>query len=231
MLAVCVVEKEKIFFLGGVPGVGKTSMAGELAKKFDIKISLSGDYLREDVRETIKKLDEMHLLRQDAAARIQYLLSLSVYDAWKYFGEKNTANILKGFEAQSQFMCAGMAADIRRAVKNGESIIIESLYINQSLIDTITENSTIAAYLYISDFETHVKRLNEREEYSHFNSPGSRLVAQLDVYREIMTFSEELSKRNGIPTFDVLDFAGTMKSVLDYASESSRKGIISKTVS
>ena len=196
--------RERIVFLGGVPGVGKTSIAGLIARKFGIDIVLSGDYMREFVRPLAPSgYDKGEIL------------SNSVYDSWKNFGEKNEANIIRGFESQSSLMCKGLSAAMTRAAKNGENLILESLYINQGLIDTIKELGVSAAYLYISDFSTHTTRLNERGQYTHFNSPGSRLVAQLDVYRVIMNYSAELAKRNSVPVFDNMNFESTVKAVFD----------------
>ena len=193
--------REKIVFLGGVPGVGKTSIAGAIAKKFDIDIMLSGDYLREFMRP---------ITNADSGK----LLDVSVYETWKRFGAKTGENIIKGFEKQSESICSGISATIERAAKNGENLIIESLYLNQALIDTLKKHGACAAYLYISDFDTHAKRLNEREQYTHFSSPGGRLVTQLDVYKEIMNYSVNLSKNNNIKVFDNLDFKKTEEDVL-----------------
>ena len=83
------------------------------------------------------------------------------------------------------------------------------------MAETISQKGVCAAYIYISDFTTHTKRLNERQLYTHFNSPGQRLSAQLDVYGAIMKYSEALAKKNGIDTFDNSDFQETAKKIID----------------
>lgn len=182
--------------------MGKTSIAGAAAKKLGINIMLSGDYLREFIRP----------LNVESGK----LLETSVYDAWKHYGDRNRENIIRGFEAQSDVMCSGIAAMVKRAERNGESVIIESLYMNQRIADVLRENSALAAYLYISDPEVHAKRLNERELFTHFKSAGSRLVAQLDAYRTIMDYSVGLSKSNGIRLFDNIDYESTRKNMLKF---------------
>ena len=74
-----------MIFIGGVPGVGKTSLSGILSKKLGIDIVLSGDYLREFIRPLLKDPESIKLL------------STSVYDSWKAFGNKTRDNIIKGF--------------------------------------------------------------------------------------------------------------------------------------
>ena len=193
-------EKYRIAFIGGVPGVGKTSIAGSIAKARGIDIVLSGDYLREFLR-TVRS-DSEH----------NGVLDFSVYDAWQHFGEKNEANIIKGFEAQSELMCTGIASVMERASRNGESLMVESLYINRQLIEIMKRHAVTAAYLFISDPSLHAKRLEERGEYTHFKSPGSRLVAQLGTYRVIMNHSVGMAQQNGIMTFDNLAFEDTRRS-------------------
>lgn len=197
-------QKNKIIFIGGVPGVGKTSISGMVARRFGIDIMLSTDYLREFVRPLVK----------DENARD--ILSVSVYEAWRKFGEKNDKNIINGYLKQSDYICSGISAAISRASKNGENLIIESLYFNEELAETIKREGVCAAYIHISDFQTHVNRLNERQMYTHFNSPGQRLSAQLDVYGTIMKYSKQLAREKDIETFDNLNFQETAKSIIDF---------------
>ncbi len=197
-------KKYKIIFLGGVPGVGKSSIAGSIAKRFGVDLVLSGDYLSEFTRAATPDTESPEVL------------GTSVYESWMHFGEKNEGNIIKGFESQSEIMCKGISAVIERAEKNGESIIVESLYANQGLMDTLKKNGVCSMYLYISDPETHASRLNERENYTHFKSPGTRLSAQLDTYRLMMHHSKGLFEKNGLATFDNRDFKATEEAILNY---------------
>lgn len=197
----------KIIFIGGVPGVGKTSISGALSRKYNIDIMLSGDYLREFARPIISSKGEGNNLMT------------SVYEAWKEFGEKTNENIIKGYLEQSKPICSGINAVIERADKNGENVIVESLYLNQELLDTLKKYNACSAYLYISDWDLHSKRLNERELYTHKKSPGSRLSAQLDVYRSIMDYSIDLLKKNNMRIFDNTDYAKTRDDVIKFVGE------------
>ncbi len=197
----------KIIFIGGVPGVGKTSISGALSRKYNIDIMLSGDYLREFARPIIPSDNQGGILMT------------SVYEAWKNFGEKTEENIIKGYLEQSKPICNGINAVIERADKNGENVIVESLYLNQELIDTLKKYNACSAYIYISDWDLHSKRLNERELYTHKKSPGNRLSAQLDVYRTIMDYSVNLLKKNNIKIFDNLDYSKTREDIIKFVGD------------
>lgn len=204
----------KIVLIGGIPGVGKTSIAGEIAKALDIDIVLSGDYLREFIRPF------------GDYAKFS-VMSRSVYDAWTSFGERNRENIVSGFLAQSEVMNAGISAIIRRAVGNGEDMVIEQLHFVPSQLGKDMINQIIPIYLYIHDIGVHRDRLKERVNFTHPNSPGERLADQLDTYRFMMDYSLEESRSYGIKIFESSDYRKTLKDVLAFV-ESEVRGINDK---
>jgi len=204
----------KIVLIGGIPGVGKTSIAGEIAKALDIDIVLSGDYLREFIRPF------------GDYAKFS-VMSRSVYEAWTSFGEKNRENIISGFLAQSEVMNAGISAIIRRAVINGEDMVIEQLHFVPSQLGRDLLNQIIPIYLYIHDIDIHRDRLKERVNFTHANSPGERLAEQLDTYRFMMDYSLEESGSYGIRIFESSDYRKALKAVLAFV-ESEVRGINDK---
>jgi|GEM_PF-1412507 len=204
----------KIVLIGGIPGVGKTSIAGEIAKALDIDIVLSGDYLREFIRPF------------GDYAKFS-VMSRSVYEAWTSFGEKNRENIISGFLAQSEVMNAGISAIIRRAVINGEDMVIEQLHFVPSQLGRDLLNQIIPIYLYIHDIDIHRDRLKERVNFTHANSPGERLAEQLDTYRFMMDYSLEESRSYGIRIFESSDYRKALKAVLTFV-ESEVRGINDK---
>ena len=201
----------KIVLIGGIPGVGKTSIAGQIAKALDIDIVLSGDYLREFIRPF------------GDYAKFS-VMSRSVYDAWTSFGERNRENIVSGFLAQSEIMNAGISAIIRRAVGNGEDMVIEQLHFVPSQLGRDLINQILPIYLYIHDIDIHRDRLRERVNFTHANSPGERLADQLDTYRFMMDYSLEESRSYGIRIFESSDYRKTLKDVLTFV-ESEVRGI------
>lgn len=194
--------KFNIIIIGGIPGVGKTSISGELARNFGFNIMMSGDYIRESIRAFVDNR----------------ILSLSVYDAWKVYGEKTEENILKGFLSQGEFVNRATNRIIERAYNNGEPMIIETLYFIPEQLKLKNEN-ILPFYIKISDRDEHVKRLNDRQNYTHFNSPGHRLSAQLDTYRYMMDYSVSHSIKSGIRVFDNMNYVETKKQIIEYVGE------------
>lgn len=193
-------SKRYTILIGGVPGVGKSSISGELAREFDFNILLSGDYLREFYRSYVPKEHE---------------INTSVYQAWTKFGEKNESNVLKGFLSQSESMAAGIKGIISRASANGEYLALETLYFVPSLFEDMLKE-TIPLYLYIREEKDHRESLNSRINFTHFNSPGERLSERLWEYRIMMNYSLKESAEYGIRTFDMSDYLSSKKKVIEY---------------
>lgn len=189
--------------IGGVPGVGKSSISGELARELNFNILLSGDYLREFFRAYTK---------QDDA------INTSVYDAWKHFGDRNEENVLKGFLSQSEVMSQGIASIIRRASDNGEFLVLETLYFVPSMLNAVMEG-VIPLYLYIKDEKNHANSLNSRTEFTHFKSPGQRLSEKLWEYRIMMHYSIDECEKYSIPVFDMTDYSDARNHIISYVRE------------
>ncbi len=193
----------RIILIGGIPGVGKSSISGYLARNLGIDIVLSGDYLREFVRPL-------------CSPEHCDLLNMSVYESWKLFGDETTENIEKGFLAQGELLNRGLNAILKRALENGEPLIVETLYFIPDHIEQRILRQIVPLYLYISDKNLNSQRLLEREQYTHFRSSGRRLSDQLDKYRVMMEYSLVESKKHSIPVFDNINYNDTREHILEY---------------
>jgi len=196
-------KKNQVILIGGIPGVGKTSISGYLARELGIDIVMSGDYLREFIRPFSGNLNAG-------------ILDLSVYDAWQKFGEKTRENIVKGFLEQGKRMNAGTGRMLKRSIDNGEPLIIETLYFLPSQLDPEILSKITSFYIHISDRKINAERLIDRQRFTHFNSPGERLAGKLDEYRMMMERSLEECGKYGIKTFDNLNYEETRKLILEY---------------
>ncbi len=191
-----------VIIIGGIPGVGKTSTSGYLAREFNINIILSGDYLREFLRPYNTNI-----------------LNKSAYEAYKLYGEKNEKNIIKGYLDQTKIMYKGINAILNRSIKNGEPLILETLYFMPEFIDKNIIDKIISVYIDISDINIHKNRLKSRINYTHFNSPGERLIDQLDVYKIISNYSIENSKNKNVLIVDNINYDETREKIKNYVKD------------
>lgn len=197
-----------VIFIGGVPCVGKTSIAGFMARELGISIVLSGDYLREFIRPIV------------GAEEKYSTLFVSVYNAWKQFGEMSDENIIKGYRAQSYFMSKGINSLIERANKNGETLVIESLYFCPDELDALKHKNVVKLYIYNLDRESYRKMILEREQYTHTKSSGNRLAENIYQYTRIMEYTLRLCEQYGIKTFDSSNYLKAREDILKYVKKS-----------
>ncbi len=188
--------------IGGIPGVGKTSISGYIAGEFNINIILSGDYLREFLRPYNTNI-----------------LNKSVYEAYRLYGEKNEKNIINGYLDQTRIMYKGINAILNRSIKNGEPLILETLYFMPEFLDKNIIDKIISVYIDISDINIHKNRLKSRINYTHFNSPGERLIDQLDVYKIISNYSIENSKNKNVLIVDNINYDETREKIKNYVKD------------
>lgn len=195
---------KRIIFIGGIPGVGKTSISGYLAKTLNIDIVLSGDYLREFLRPMFPK---------------DHILQHSVYDAWRPYGDSSRENVETGFREQTKIISKGFNSMFKRAVDNGESLILESLYFLPSMIDEAYRDNIFMIYLFVEKSERNAEKLMERTKFTHSSSPGNRLVEQLPRYRIIMEISMDECNSYGIPVFDTTEYDSARTKIYRYIME------------
>ena len=187
--------------------MGKTSISGYIAKKMGVDIVISGDYLREFLRP---------LLSENEFG----ILDLSVYDAWQKFGEMNDQNIVLGYQEQAGLLWKGMEKILERAMSNGESLIIETLYFVPSFFKPLLARGLYSAYIYISDPKLHADRLLERQKFTHFDSPGERLAGHLKEYRTIMEHTMDAIRENNLSKlYDNINYSETKDLMLRDAEE------------
>ena len=161
----------RVIIVGGIPCVGKTSICGYIARKLEIDLMLSTDYLREFLRSAV------------SGDKNYDLLNTSVYDAWKKFGERNRENIVKGYHEQGQIISKGINSLIERANKNQEGMIIETLYFMPQMLPALKSPGVLALYIQVSNPDIYKKMVLERDKFTHPGQSGGRLLPNLDAYR------------------------------------------------
>ena len=192
-----------VILIGGIPGVGKTSISGHIARELKINIVMSGDYIRESIRAILPN---------------DNILKFSVYDSWKPFGDETRENIIKGFREQGKIVNKATDQVMRRAIKDGEPMIIETLYFLPDQFPEIIKE-ILPLYIYIDSEKVHRERLDQRQNFTHFGSPGQRLSSNLHRYKIMMEESLKLCDSFEIPKFNNLNYEDTREQVTNFVKQ------------
>ncbi|MFH1780038.1 MAG: hypothetical protein ABH803_02750 [Candidatus Micrarchaeota archaeon] len=188
--------------IGGLPCTGKTTIARELGVRLGFGTIISGDTVRESLRELVSEAEHPEFFT-------------SVYDSWKFFGNEPTKeNVIAGYRKQAEIISRVMQKIMwRAAIKDGENMAIEYLHFLPELIDKeiLEHPSIIPIVLAVPDVELHKTNVRKRT-YFHMKGGWQRLLDNLPQYRIMHDYQTAQAKKYGIP---VIEYLGNTDEVIE----------------
>ncbi|WP_407421127.1 3H domain-containing protein [Methanobrevibacter sp.] len=176
-------RKPYVILIGSASGIGKSTIAAELAKQLNIKHLIESDFIRAVVRGIIGK--------EYAPA-----LHSSSYDAYKHLRNKNRYEdyedlVSAGFDEHASYVIPALEKIIQRAITDYDDIIIEGVHLVPGLIDTeqFDEYANIYFFILSSDEESHKERFVKRAIQIQ------RGGKQLDFFKENRIIHNHLLKQ------------------------------------
>ena len=176
-------RKPYVILIGSASGIGKSTIAAELAKTLNIKHLIESDFIRAVVRGIIGK---------------EYAPSLhsSSYDAYKNIRNKSRYAsyddlVSAGFDDHASYVIPALEKIIQRAITDYDDIIIEGVHLVPGLINTeqFRDYANIYFFVLSSDEESHKERFVKRAVQIH------RGGKQLDFFKENRIIHDHLLKR------------------------------------
>ena len=196
-------SKPIIIILGGVTGVGKSSIARTLAKRLNIRTIHGTDFIREIIRLVISEqlIPSLHQSSYNAYRRI-YSVPI-----------KSHSLIIQGFEEQARKVIAGVEAVIYEAVKNNEFIILEGVHLVPGMLNTNAFPANIIPFqLVLDNREDHFSRLKGRENVSTLRTNYTNFFEEI---REIQAYLRDLANKYKISTVEVKDEESAVVSIIN----------------
>lgn len=186
--------------LGGATGVGKSTIATELAFRLGIRSVIGTDTIREVMRKIIapELLPDLHT---------------SSFLAWKVIGagRKENSPLIRGFENQVQHVSVGVNAVLERAYKEGFNAIIEGIHLVPGYIE-LRENSFM--YVITVDGRKDLEaRFYERARYS--KRPVDYYLKHIEAILEIQDFLIERAREHGVPVLNNVELENTINTIME----------------
>lgn len=204
-------RKPYVILIGSASGIGKSTIAAELAKTLNIKHLIESDFIRAVVRGIIGK--------EYAPA-----LHSSSYDAYKHLRNKERYEsydelVSAGFDEHASAVIPGLEKIIQRAITDYDDIIIEGVHLVPGLIDIeqFKEYANIYFFILSSDEESHKERFVKRAVQIH------RGGKQLDFFRENRIIHDHLieqAKINGANVIHAEAIDKTLDKILSVINKS-----------
>jgi 2-phosphoglycerate kinase len=202
-----------ILLLGGAAGVGKTSLALEVAHRLGISRVLSSDSVRQIMRL---------MLSPELAPAIHG----SSYDAHTLFPPDALGDdpVIEGFRAQAATVSVGVRALIDRAISENASTVLDGVSIVPGMIDLAAyEGLADVIFLVVAtlDPEAYAARFQNRAA-GESHRAAHRYVQNLEGILRIQEHFLEAAERHGIPIVDNDSFDRAVLLIVRHVAETLR---------
>lgn len=194
-------RKPYVILIGSASGIGKSTIAAELAKTLNIKHLIESDFIRAVVRGIIGK--------EYAPA-----LHSSSYDAYKHLRNKDRYEsyeelVSAGFDEHASSVIPALEKVIQRAITDYDDIIIEGVHLVPGLIniEQFEEYANIYFFVLSSDEESHKERFVKRAVQIH------RGGKQLDFFRENRIIHDHLLNQARTHDVNIINTETIEKSI------------------
>ena len=205
-------RKPYVILIGSASGIGKSTIAAELARSLNIKHLIESDFIRAVVRGIIGK--------EYAPA-----LHSSSYDAYKHIRNKNRFRsydelVSAGFDEHASYVIPALEKIIQRAITDYDDIIIEGVHLVPGLINTeqFDDDANIYFFILSSDEEYHKERFVKRAIEIH------RGGKQLDFFKENRIIHDHLlneAEEYGVTVINSKTVEKTLEKILSHINNSS----------
>ena len=201
-------ERPLVVLIGGTTGVGKSTIATEVAHRLGINRISSTDSIREVMRAIFTK-DLMPAIYESA------------FSAWRGLRvpvPEGANPVVVGFREQSAVVNTGVKALIDRAVLEGISMVIEGVHLVPGYLDPRQFHNVRVVQLVVGveDAESHRSHFYIREAQTHGTRPHRRYETNFEHIRVLGGYIEDLARENGIPVIYSHQLDQTIADVLEY---------------
>jgi 2-phosphoglycerate kinase len=219
-------DKPLIILIGGAPGVGKSTLAAELAYRLGIRRLVSSDAIREALRSLIPP-------------QLSPELHASSYTAWRTEllpdedDKPRRKRVIRGYQAQSQQLAAALSAVVKRSVIEATSVVIEGVHLLPGLLPVVLAKDATVVHLILtaSDENAHRRYFELRDQQTGQRRDGRGYLDHFEEIRIIHDFILERAKAESVPVIATKDFSSTIEAGLEYVLSSKRESIKKKRAS
>ncbi|MCP4907248.1 MAG: hypothetical protein GY910_19910 [bacterium] len=201
-------ERPLILLLGGTSGVGKSSLALEVARRLSIGRVLSTDSIR----------DVMRVMLSDDLVPTLHVSSFEAHTRLVKDVREGLDPVIEGFLEQSRTVSVGVRAVIERAIIEGTSTVLDGVSIVPGLFDLSEWQDRAHVFFLLAADE-------DRESlHAHLVARGHGRGARATEryvrnFQEIFTIQEDLLERAemfSVPVVDVQDLENAAGQVVKH---------------
>lgn len=214
-------KKPYVILVGSASGIGKSTVAAELAKKLGIKHLLETDFIREIVRGIIGEEYAPALHKSSFNA-------FTTLRNQKNFSKKEDL-INAGFVEHVSFVIPAIEKVISRAISDYDDVILEGVHLVPGLININKFKDDASLYFFVlsSDEENHKNRFVKRAMQIH---RGGKQLEYFKENRVIHDFLVNKAKENDVKVVQTKSVEGTVQNMLTSITETCKNILLQNTV-
>jgi 2-phosphoglycerate kinase len=198
-----------VLLIGGTTGVGKSTIATQLAARLGIVRTVATDAVRE-------------VMRAMFSHELMPTLYRSSFEAGDALREPPTRDaVVVGFREQVSAVAVGVDALVERAALEGMSMIIEGAHLVPGFMDLESRNERILAVpvvVTVEDEEVHRSHFMARSS-DHQTRPATRYLRGFDNIRRVQRYIKSQALSHGVPVIPNYNFDHTLAAVIDLVME------------
>ncbi len=218
-------ERPIIVLVGGAPGVGKSSLAAELAYRLGIRRVVSSDAVREALRSLISPELSPSLHRSSFTAWRSDLLPEEQATA-----KPKRKRVVRGFQAQAQQLSTALLAIVERGVVEATSMVLEGIHLVPGLLPLAETPGALIVELalVVSDPERHHEHFLSRDQETRQRRNAQSYLEHFTEIRIIHDFIAERARQEGVPLIEASDLDEAVTRATDRILDASLQEAPSK---
>ena len=200
-----------IILIGGVSGVGTSSISYEISRKLGIESMMNTDMIREVMRKIVSK----------ELSPVIHQSSFIAHEALRVAPPPEFDYVLAGFKDHVGTVSVGVEAVIERALTEGISIIIEGVHIVPGFIrkDLMEKDNVLMFVLSLEDEEMHKSRLYSRCSDGWAHRSLQKYLDNFDAIRKIQMYIKDQGNKEGVPVIENIDRITTIDFIINSIAE------------
>lgn len=198
-----------VVLIGGATGVGKSTIATQLATRLGIVRVVATDAVREVMRAVFSR-------------ELMPSLHASSFEAGSVLREPPSRDaVIVGFREQTSAVAVGLHALLDRAAMEGTSVIIEGAHIVPGFVDLSAWADRVLVVpliLSVEDEEVHRSHLAVRAA-DHAGRPAGRYLQAFDNIRRVQRYIKSQALSHGVPVIPNYNFDRALAAVIELVME------------
>jgi 2-phosphoglycerate kinase len=197
-----------IVLIGGTTGVGKSTIATEVAHRLGITRISSTDSIRE-------------VMRGIFTADLMPAIYESAFSAWRGLRvpvPEGANPVIVGFREQTAVVSTGVKALIDRAVLEGLSMVIEGIHLVPGYLDLqhMHNARVVELIVGVEDEQAHLSHFYIREAQTEGSRPRERYISNFESIRLLGEYIERMAVKHDIPIIYSHQLDRTIDDVLEH---------------